>query len=304
MTASTESALSRRRRELSAGLRATWLSILGNALLAVFKLWVGILTRSQALVADGVHSLSDLLSDGIVIIGLKWGRKGEDRDHHWGHARIESIAAMVIGLILMVLAAAIAYSAVLAIVHHRTTNVTALTIGVALVSILVKEWLYRYTIAVGRQIGSRAMVGNAWHHRTDALSSVAVLIGCGAVYINPDWHIADALAAIVVAGFIGKVGVRLIWETFKEVVDTAPDPEVVRQVMEQASDVNGVRQVHDIRARCAGQQVFLEIHVVVDPNVTVRDGHAIAKQVEHRLIRAIPEVTRVITHVDPDPKEA
>jgi cation diffusion facilitator family transporter len=288
---------------LKAGYKITWVGMVVNILLMLLKLWIGVISRSQALIADGFHSLSDLFTDFIALFGLKWGRKEPDEDHPFGHARIETITGMLMGLILILVGIGIVVSSVTAIYHHREANISLTAIGVAVISIILKEIMYWYTIGVGRRIQSLVLIGNAWHHRTDALSSVAVLIGLGAAYINPEWHLADTYAALIVSVFIFKVGSSMVWTAFKEVVDTAPDRKVLMQLAEQAEQVEGVHQAHDIRARYSGSQILVEIHIVVNPNLTVREGHTIAKQVEHRLLENIKEVTKVIVHVDPDPKK-
>ena len=289
-------------REMAQGLKVTYVGMVVNVLLVAIKLWVGIVSRSQALVADGVHSISDLVSDVVVIVGLRMGRKEEDSDHPWGHARIESIASMMVGFLLLIVAIGIAWSALTSVYLHEESHASLWTIFAALVSVLSKEALYWYTVFVGRRIKSPAVIGNAWHHRSDALSSVAVLFGVGAAYINPDWHIADPLAALVVTFFIFKVGYRLVRDTLRELVDTAPDAAIVAQLRENAANIDGVRKVGDVRARHSGAQIFVEIHIAVDPHITVEQGHAIAENVERSLLDDISDVTRVITHVDPDDK--
>ena len=288
------------RRDTRAGLVVTWVGCGVNIALVIIKIAAGLAVRSQALVADGVHSLSDLFSDFVVILGLKLGRKEEDENHPFGHARIETISGMLVGAILLVVGAGIAYNALVSIYEHRVSSPGAFAIVVAAASIVLKEALYWYTMKVGRRIRSMALIGNAWHHRTDALSSVAVLIGVTAAYVNPDWHLADAYAALVVTVFIFRVGGHLTWGALKQVVDTAPDRETLDQLVETALKVKGVEQVHDVRARYSGQQIFVEMHIVVDPDLTVRQGHYIADEVRFHLVNEISDVTRVIIHVDPE----
>jgi cation diffusion facilitator family transporter len=288
--------------QVTSAMSVTLAGMLVNIFLTIFKVWIGLLAKSQALVADGIHSLSDLFSDFVVIFGLKWGRKGPDEDHPYGHARIESVAGMLMGLILAVAAIGIVYNALTSIYQHSEAHPSLWAVAAAFISIVFKEALYWYTIKIGRRIRSLVIVGNAWHHRTDALSSVAVLIGVGAVYINPDWHIADSLAAIVVSVLILKVGGSLIWTTLKEVVDTAPDKGILTRLSDYAETVEGVRQAHDIKARYSGSQILVEIHIVVDPDLSVREGHSIAKQVERILLDNIDDVSKVIIHVDPELK--
>ncbi len=288
------------RNDMRAGLVVTWVGCVVNIILVIIKIVVGFAVRSQALVADGVHSLSDLFSDFVVILGLKLGRQEEDENHPFGHARIETISGMLVGAILVVVGAGIAYNAFESVYEHRVSTPGVFAIVVAAASILLKEGMYWYTIKVGRRIKSLVLIGNAWHHRTDAFSSVAVLIGVTAAYVNPAWHLADAYAALVVTLFIFRVGASLVWDALKQVVDTAPDRKILDQLVETAMKVEGVEQVHDVRARYSGQQIFVEIHIVVDPELTVRQGHEIADVVRFHLVNEIADVTRVIVHVDPE----
>ncbi len=288
-----------RRKDLAAGLRVTWIGMVANILLVILKVWVGLISKSQALVADGIHSLSDLFSDVVVIFGLKLGRMEEDENHPYGHARIETAASMLVGIILFLVGLGIGYNAVLTIYHHEESHPGLPAIGAALLSIILKEGLYWYTVAVGRRIKSPALIGNAWHHRSDAFSSIAVLIGVGGAYLNPSWHMADAFAALIVTFFIIKVGGNLTWSAMKEVVDTAPDQKMQAWIEQTALEIHGVREVHDVRARHSGAQIFVELHIVVDPFLTVWDGHEIAATVKHTLLNNVSDVTRVIVHVDP-----
>lgn len=287
---------------IASGLRVTWVGVGVNVVLIVFKLWAGLIARSQALIADGIHSISDLFGDFVVLFGLRWSRKDADEDHQFGHARIETISSMIIGLLLILVSIGLLYNGFEAIFAHEVSRPSLFAVYAALISIVLKEALYWYTLAVGKKLRSPAVIGNAWHHRTDAFSSVAVLIGVGATYINPDWHLADAYAAILVTVFIVRVGASLVWSAFKELSDTAPDRGLVIRMMQEARAVEGVHQVHDLRARHSGPQIFAELHIVVDPQLTVRAGHDIARTVKYRLLDNFEDVTRVIIHVDPEPK--
>ncbi len=290
------------REEMTAGLRATWTGMGVNVVLFILKTTVGWLGRSHALVADGVHSLSDLLGDAVVLLGLKWGRKEEDESHPFGHARIETVAGMVIGLLLVATGIVLAWRSISNIYYHVESSPGPASIIAAFISIALKEGLYWYTVRVGRRIRSLAVIANAWHHRSDALSSVAVLIGVTGAYLSPDWAMADAYAALIVTFFIIKVGAGLIWSAAKEVIDTAPDEAAVKQVQQTATSVPGVLQTHDIRARLSGGRIFAEIHIVVDPELTVRAGHEIAAAVKNQLLQDVAGMARVIVHVDPDLK--
>ncbi|MCK4632252.1 MAG: cation transporter [candidate division Zixibacteria bacterium] len=287
---------------IASGLRVTWIGAAVNLFLIVFKLWVGLTARSQALIADGIHSASDLFGDFVVLVGLKWGRKSEDADHPYGHARIETISSMIVGLLLILVALGIIYNAFSAILTQQPSSPGLFAIYAAAVSVVLKEVLYWYTLAIGKKLRSMVLIGNAWHHRTDAISSVAVLIGVGVAHINPDWAMADSYAAVVVTFFIMRVGVSLVWAALRELSDTAPDEIVLQQLINCVRKVDGIRQVHDLRARYSGSQIFVELHIVVDPDQTVREGHDIAKTAKRALLEDFPDVTRVIIHVDPEPK--
>lgn len=305
MTVSDEKQMQAKQTALyGEGLQVTIIGSVVNVLLIIFKLWAGTVAHSQALLADGIHSLSDLFSDFVVILGLKWGRKLADEDHQFGHARIETISAMVVGILLVAVGGGIAYSAMVSIYQHNASEPSLFAIFAALVSVLLKEGMFWYTLTVGKKIKSMALIGNAWHHRSDALSSVAVFIGVGAVYYNPDWYLADSYAALLVTFFVAKIGINLIWTAFKELSDTAPDRHVLAQFAITAGTVEGVRQVHDMRARHSGSQIFVEIHIVVDPDQSVREGHKIARTVKRTLLDEFADVTHVIIHVDPELKSA
>ncbi|MFH1135819.1 MAG: cation diffusion facilitator family transporter [Pseudomonadota bacterium] len=283
-----------------AGRRVTYVGLAVNLVLTGVKFAAGYWGRSQAMIADAVHSLSDLFTDAVVLVGLKYGRQGPDETHPFGHARLETMASAVVGLALLGVAVEIAYQAGFSIRHHAGTRPTWLALVAAAVSILSKEALYQYTAAVGKKIKSPAVVANAWHHRSDAWSSVAVLLGVAAAQVDPSWYILDSYAALLVSVFIFKVGVDILWGCAKELTDSAPKPEVLHKIMCCAQSVPGVLEVHDLRVRSSGGVFQMELHVVVDGGLTVAAGHGIAKDVETCLLRDVADVGRVIVHVDPD----
>ena len=288
---------------IASGFRVTWIGSIVNIVLVIFKLWAGLLSSSQALIADGIHSLSDLFSDAVVMLGLKWGRKNEDEDHPYGHARIETISSMVVGILLILIGLGITSNAIEALYKHKPSTPGMFAIYVAAISVILKELMYWYTIVIGKRLKSLALIGNAWHHRTDAMSSIAVLIGVGTTYLKPEWYLADAYAALLVTFFVVKIGTNLVWLAFKELSDAAPNKEVIEQIEKSAFSINGVQEVHDLRARHSGSQIFVELDIVVDPNLTVREGHNIAHAVKKTLFEKFTDVTRVFVHVDPEPKK-
>jgi cation diffusion facilitator family transporter len=281
------------------GKRVTIVGMGANLVLVAVKIGAGLEAKSQALIADGVHSVSDLFSDAVVLLGLRWGRRSEDEDHPFGHRRIETLASFIVGMMLCAAAVAMALSAGRDILHGKHAQPGVLALVIAAASVVAKEALYRYTIAVGRRIDSPALVSNAWHHRSDALSSIAVCVGVAGARLDPDWRILDAWAAIVVSALIVKVGISLVISSLKELVDTAPDQHVVDMINRCARKVKGVENTHDVRARTSGGKVFVEVHVEVDGELTVREGHDVAKAVERCLIDEVPRMEKAIIHVDP-----
>ena len=284
---------------VKAGQRVTLIGVVANALLIVLKFLAGIFGHSQALIADAIHSISDFFTDAVVLVGLRMGRKAPDADHHFGHARIETTASGIVGISLLAVAVFIGYDAAQDIHRHTESHPTWLAIVGASVSILVKEFLYRYTIIVGRRIRSTAVTANAWHHRSDALSSVAVLIGVTAAQIRPDWHILDAYAALLVTFFIVKVALEILRDTFREITDTAPEPEVIDNIIACIRSVPNVIEAHDLRVRTVGGRHELSVHVIVDPNLTVIEGHNAAREVEKCLLGDIEDIGEMTIHVDP-----
>lgn len=285
-----------------AGMRVTLIGSLVNILLVILKLWAGYLSRSQALIADGIHSLSDLFSDIVVYFGLRWAGMHEDHNHPYGHGRIETMSSLVVGLLLILIGIGIGYEAITSLYDHEVSTPGPFALYVAIASVVLKEILFWFTLSVGKRLKSLALVGNAWHHRSDSFSSLAVLVGVGATYIDPGWYLADTLAAMVVIYFVVKIGVNLIWTALKELTDTAPDTEVLSAIHDSGASVDGVHEVHDLRARYSGSQIFVEMHIVIDGDLTVREGHAISRVVRDKILNEFADVTRVITHIDPDPK--
>ena len=282
------------------GYIVTIVGIVANIILVIIKIYAGLLGKSQALIADGIHSLSDLFSDIIVLFGLKYGAMDADENHPFGHGRIETLSSMIIGILLIGAGIGIVYSSVEVLYAHTIAEPTLLTISIAALSILIKEAMYWYTYLAGKKMKSMLLVANAWHHRSDALSSVAVLIGIGGVYLNPNWYLADSLASLFVTYFIIRVGGEMVWQAFKEVVDTAPDKVILDEIKTIAQSIDGVLDAHDILARFSGGQIHSEIHIVVDPEITVSEGHKLAKRVEFAVIDKVEDLVRVIVHVDPE----
>jgi cation diffusion facilitator family transporter len=286
-----------------AGRSVTVVGALVNAVLFLLKLLAGIFGRSEALIADAFHSVSDLVTDVVVLFGLKMGRKAPDEAHPFGHARIETVASAIVGLALMATALYLGIRAALDIYNHTEYYPTGLALTGAGISIFSKEVLYHFTLRIGRRIKSQLIVANAWHHRSDALSSVAVFLGVGATLIHPSWHILDSFAALLVSFFIVKVSLEILGRCLREFTDTAPPPEVLDKIRQCARSVEGVVDMHDLRVRTSGGLYQMETHIEVDPQLTVAEGHRIAKIVEGCLSDEVEDIDRVIVHVDPAVEE-
>lgn len=282
-----------------AGRSVTLVGFWINALLILVKFLAGWFGRSQALLADAVHSASDLLTDGVTLLGIHVGRKEADDRHHFGHARLETLASALVGISLIATGVYIGVDAGLNIHEHSEYHPTGLALLGAGLSIACKEILYHYTVSVGKRIQSQLIVVNAWHHRSDALSSVAVFLGVLGTYVHPDWHILDAYAALLVSFFIVKVGLDAIRDSLREFTDTAPGPEVIDRIRHCICRTDGVLDMHDLRVRTAGGRYQMEVHIEVNEQLSVGEGHRIAKNVEGCLLDEIGDTDRVIVHVDP-----
>jgi len=281
------------------GRSVTLIGALVNGLLILVKFLAGIFGQSQALIADAVHSISDLFTDAVVLLGLKIGQKKPDEEHHFGHARIETLASAIVGLALIATALYLGIDASLNIYNHNEYHPTGLALIGAGISIAFKEGLYHYTVRTGKRINSQLIVANAWHHRSDAFSSVAVLLGVAGTLVNPSWHILDSFAALLVSFFIVKVGLDILRDCLREFTDTAPQPETLNKISGCIQNVEGVFDMHDLRVRTSGGSYQMETHIVVDGQLTVIEGHRIAKLVESCLVEEIENLDRVIVHVDP-----
>ncbi len=284
-------------------VRITVIGAVVDFLLAVVKIVVGFLAHSQSLIADGIHSLSDLLTDGVVLVAARHAHQDADEDHPYGHGRFETIATVALGIALMGLAVGIALDAVYRLVEgepHALPGIAALV--VAGLSVLSKEILYRYTVFVARRHNSPMLKANAWHHRSDALSSVVVLFGVGGAMAG-HWYL-DGLAAIGVGLMIAKIGWDLAWNAVRELVDTALEPERVEAIRKAILDVDGVVSLHFLRSRRMAGEALVDVHIQVSPTISVSEGHYVSETVRRRVIGQIDEVTDVMVHIDPEDDEA
>ncbi|MCX7100853.1 MAG: cation diffusion facilitator family transporter [Methylobacter sp.] len=283
--------------------RASYVGAAVNIFQTLIKIGFGILGQSAALVADGIHSLSDLLSDLLVITAVRLGSREADHDHPYGHRRFETIATVILGGSLIAIGGAIAWTVMERMAHPENLPVpNSLSLGVAALSILVNEWLYQYTKRIAKTTRSKLLLANAWHQRSDAISSLLVLFGIGAVMLG--YPFADAVAAIVVALMVAKIGLNLMLESIKELVDTSLPPKLVAEIRAAIHEIDGVEGIHLLRTRQMGEDALIDAHIVVDPRITVSEGHMISDIVRDDLIRRFDDVMDVLVHVDPEDDES
>ncbi|MBE9548458.1 MAG: cation transporter [Proteobacteria bacterium] len=273
-----------------------------DLILGIAKLVAGYFTYSQALIADGIHSLSDLATDGMVLYAARHSNVEPDAEHPYGHGRFETIATVGLAVALVLVASGIGFTAIKRLFEPELLPHPGVWgLLVATLSIISKEWIYHYTMRVARRQRSDMLRANAWHSRTDAFSSVIVLIGV--VGTMAGFSYLDALAAIGVALIIAHIGWTLGWNALKELADTALDQRQVESLRERILDVSGVRGLHLLRTRHAGGQVLVDVHVVIDPGISISEGHHISEKVRSRLLQEFEGVTDVTVHIDPEDDE-
>jgi cation diffusion facilitator family transporter len=280
-------------------------TLIGSVLdlaLGVVKILVGWLAHSQALIADGFHSLSDLATDMVVLYAAKHSHREADEDHPYGHGRIETLATVALGISLMAVAFGIGYDAVRRMnTPELLLDPGLLALGVAIVSVLSKEAIYQYTRHAARRLRSNMLMANAWHSRSDAISSIVVVIGVGGAMMGHAY--LDSVAAIAVAVMIAKIGFELVRDSTRELIDTALDADVTEAIRHEVMSIDGVRALHMLRSRRSGSDALVDLHLQVDPRISVSEGHQIGDTVRRQLLDRIDEVTDVTIHIDPEDDE-
>jgi cation diffusion facilitator family transporter len=282
--------------------KVTLIGSVVDLLLGVFKILVGWIASSQSLIADGVHSLSDLATDFVVLYAAKHGSREADEEHPYGHGRIETLATAGLGVALVLVAIGIAWDATSRLFEpERLFQPGIWALVVALLSVVLKEWIYHYTMRVAKRVKSAMLEANAWHSRTDAISSIVVVIGVGGTMLGLDY--LDAIAAVGVALMVAKIGWDLGWESLHELADRALEQERVEKIRKAILAVDGVRHLHLLRSRKVGHEALVDVHVQVDPWLSVSEGHMIAIAVEEAAKSSLDEVTDVTVHIDPEDDE-
>ena len=272
-----------------------------NAGLFALKFGLGLLTGSMGLVADGVHSLSDLATDPVVIGGIRLANRPADRSHAYGHGKFETVAGLVVALALLAAGGWLIWESAIGLRHGGVHPPGAVIMAVAGLSILVKEGLYQATARTARRVHSTALQANAWHHRTDALSSVAVLLGGAATALG--YPSGDKVAAVVVGAMVIMAAVRILGRAFHELVEGALSQEEQRVIARAIDEVEGVQSWHRLRTRRLGRQALVDVHIQVDPSMPVQLAHDIATQVERTVNQALGGRASVVVHVEPAEQE-
>ena len=280
-------------------------TVSGNVVLAAFKLFAGIFAHSGAMISDAVHSMSDVITTVVAYIGMKLSEKDADEDHPYGHERLECVAALILGGILMLTGIGIGYDAVVKITAGNYTDIAipgALALVAAVVSIAVKEAMYWYTRHYALIMDSSVFMADAWHHRTDAISSVGALIGIA--FSMAGYAIMDMIASIIICLFILKASVDIIKDTINKMTDHACSPEDKRHIEEYIRSEEGVLGIDLLRTRLFGNRIYVEAEIIVWGDMSLRDAHAIAERVHDGLEKSFPKIKHIMIHVNPSEEDA
>lgn len=288
--------------------KVTFVTLVGsvvNIILTVFKIFAGVLGRSTAMIADGIHSLSDLMSDIVVIVFVKISAKGRDKDHDYGHGKFETFATLIISLMLIVVAVNLMSGGINKIRQildgGEVSSPGMIALWAAVASIVLKEILYRYTIIQGKALNSPMMIANAWHHRSDAFSSVGSLLGiAGAIFLGDKFVILDPITGCVISIFILVMAVKMSVPAIKELLDVSLPDDVEEKIEATAKSVKGVVDLHELKTRREGPGIIMEGHLVLDSEISLKEAHNISKKVEESLRKEFGPETQISLHLEPE----
>lgn len=284
--------------------KVTVIGSIVNFLLLVFKFVAGFMGHSAAMLADAVHSLSDFVTDLVVIVFVRISNKPQDKTHDYGHGKYETLATAIIGLLLLGVGLGILWngaSSIYAFIRGQQLEAPGMVALVAaLVSIVAKEILYQYTVVEGKKLDSQAVIANAWHHRSDALSSIGTAVGIGgAILLGENWRVLDPIAAVIVSFFIIKVSIQLLIPCVDELLEKSLSDEVEKEIEQALLSFPGVSEPHHLRTRRIGSYYAIEVHVRMDGSITLEEAHATATAIEHKLKDIFGEGTLINIHVEP-----
>lgn len=285
--------------------RITIIGAIVNIVLTTFKIIAGILGRSAAMVADGIHSLSDLLSDIVVLVFTHISSKGKDKDHSFGHGKFETLATLIVSVILVAVGARLMSGGVKSIIEVLNGNPIPvpgrIALWAAIVSIISKELLYHATVRTAKRVNSPVVIANAWHHRSDAFSSIGALVGIGGAMILGDkWTILDPIASCCISIAIIVVAVKMALPSLAELLETSLPDEIEQDIITTANSVPGVENIHELKTRRNGISYIIDAHVVVNPHISITEGHNIATDVENALRNKYGHETQINIHIEPD----
>ncbi|CAK7071440.1 cation-efflux pump [Tissierella sp. P1] len=279
------------------GVRASWITVVVNIILAAFKVIAGIIGNSSAMIADGVHTLSDVLTTFVVLLGLRISSKEADKEHPYGHEKYESVFAKVLSMLLLLTGIFIGYEAIKVLISGETRTPKLIALIAAFLSIIVKEGMYWYTIKIARKIKSISMEADAWHHRSDAFSSIGTFAGVLGAQLG--FTALDPIAGIIVSIFVVKVGVDLYIKSVKELVDEAASEEVIEMIRAKSEFIDGVKGIKSLKTRVFGNRIYVDIEIFVDSNISVKSGHDIAEKVHDKLEAEISDIKHCMVHIEP-----
>jgi len=282
--------------------RVTWAGLAVNVALGMLKLLAGIAGASQALVADAVHSLSDLSTDIAVLVGVRYWSRPADEGHPHGHRRVETMITAFIAVVLAGSAVGLTCRALVTIFERHAAPPGAIALVAACAAIVSKEALYRWTVAVGRRMRSSAVIANAWHHRSDSFSSIPVALAVGGAVLYPAWSFLDHVGAVVVSLFLVQAAWRIGFPALRQLVDSAAPRTAIQRIVAIAADTPQVSRVHAVRTRYLGAGLQVDLRVLVDGDLSVREGHAVSEEVKRRLVEQGPDVVDVVVHLEPAEK--
>ena len=279
------------------GLNTSIITIIINIILAAVKITAGIVGRSSAIIADGFHSLSDVLSTFVVIAGLKMSSKEADKEHPYGHEKYESVFAKILSILLILTGAFIGFESFKILRSGLFTEPRYIALAAALISIIVKEWMYWYTIKIAKKIESISMEADAWHHRSDAFSSIGTFVGVLGAKLG--FPALDPIAGILVSLLIIKVGVDLYIKSVKELIDESASEELTIQMRHKIYSVEGVEKIKSLKSRVFGNKIYVDLEIYVDEDITVKKGHDIAEKVHDKLEKEVRDIKHIMVHIEP-----
>lgn len=285
-------------------MRITFVGAVANCILTIAKIAAGIVGHSTAMVADGVHSCSDLISDLIVMIFVRLSAKDSDDEHNYGHGKFETLATLIVSLLLLIVGIRLLISGINSIYKYlnneELSQPSMIALWMAILSIIVKEILYHVTVRVGRKVESRAVIANAWHHRTDAISSVGSLAGIGgAIFLGKHWAVLDPLACCIISIFIFFIAIKMTMTAINELMEVSLPDTDEKEITTLIESVDGIRNVHNLKTRRNGRSVIIDVHIVVNPQMTVWEAHEKTVKAESLLKTRFGETSHIFIHIEP-----